>query len=512
MRESRRLDTSRSTPRPTRAFACVLTWALALVIALTVAPTTTANEAVGLPPGLELSKLDPAPAAEAKTPEDDADAPIVLVLPAEASDRGAIRLKARVEDAGGVAQVKAWVLDPHESDYRPVFMSAVKAPVYQALIQTEPGTDRPLTYYVEATDGVGNTTVSGSADSPFVVNLDQLPGLQDEATTRQRTLLAIVAVSGAFLLIGLAWFGLHAPVEMAERRFWLHVLAPASQAEGLELVRAVDNLCSRWHDYPDRGRIRITKEQAFYWMGVLKMTEASALRRERIRGCVDGQTDDTARIERTRQAESDLFWIHLLARILPLEGDEANAAMADLAGKPHAHPHDGIQNYDVRILRKRLDWARTTGPDEVVARWKEAHLPEAEFKKALEETDRTTRPSAEVDWKAGQTPAERELSSQSGATLMELLGAVALLGSIATVGGLYLRPAEAPLTSAGDVVEATFKQARARAVSTTSAVPRRSRTTARSTPRRSRRGSRRTSTCLRWTSSSCSSACTASPT
>ena len=63
---------------------------------------------------------------------------------------------------------------------------------------------------------------------------------------------------------------------------------------------------------------------------------------------------------------------------------------------------------------------------------------------------------------------EPEASGQSGMTLVEMLAVLAIFGILIGMGAVYLTPMEAPLKTGSEILETAFRQARARAIATTS--------------------------------------------
>jgi len=61
------------------------------------------------------------------------------------------------------------------------------------------------------------------------------------------------------------------------------------------------------------------------------------------------------------------------------------------------------------------------------------------------------------------------MRSSAGSSLIELLAVLAIVGIAVGAASLYLRPLEAPVQTAAAELEGFLKQARARALSTTSA-------------------------------------------
>ena len=59
--------------------------------------------------------------------------------------------------------------------------------------------------------------------------------------------------------------------------------------------------------------------------------------------------------------------------------------------------------------------------------------------------------------------------SQAGVTLIEMMAVLALAAILLGIGAVYLTPMAAPLKTGTEIVEAAFRQARGRAIATTTA-------------------------------------------
>lgn len=73
-----------------------------------------------------------------------------------------------------------------------------------------------------------------------------------------------------------------------------------------------------------------------------------------------------------------------------------------------------------------------------------------------------------ADSGSNQSGDGRRPSGQSGMTLVETLAVLAIFGILVGMGAVYLTPMEAPLKTGSEILETTFRQARASAIATTS--------------------------------------------
>ena len=55
-----------------------------------------------------------------------------------------------------------------------------------------------------------------------------------------------------------------------------------------------------------------------------------------------------------REVDDAVFWLHMLAPLFQLSPKESDGALRELASRPHAHPHDGVQTFTLSLLRARL--------------------------------------------------------------------------------------------------------------------------------------------------------------
>jgi hypothetical protein len=143
-----------------------------------------------------------------------------------------------------------------------------------------------------------------------------------------------------------------------------------------------------------------------------------------------------ARVRRRRRDEA--FWAALVAPLRDRAGPELSEALRDVASRTHVHPDRGAVKVERHELQARLDRLRQVE-------------------------------AARLDWAIETCAGADRHGSSAGSSMLELLAVLAIMGIGLGIGALYLRPIEAPLRSGGQLLEGMFKQARAKAIATTTA-------------------------------------------
>lgn len=323
----------------------------------------------------------------------DREPPVILVPPIPAArDTEPLQLTARVQDVSGVRSVSAWAKGEREESYHAFPMSPAGDDTFAAEIPVSPGRGEWVSYYVEATDRLGNgPRRSGDPTSPFIARLQPGPHGAPWPAIGTRPALPGASVLGVGLLT-LLWF-------LWKRR------RPAAAPP-----------------FHEAGRVA------------------------------------PAPAPQEQQDEQDRFWFGLLSPLLQLSPDEASAEIVRLARCAPRNPVNGQRMYDGGMLMQRLEWAR-----------------QADRRKSVRAAPRPLAPRSVVGATAGgPSNAERDATraggrSSAGMTMIEALVVLALFGIALGMAGLYLRPMEAPLRTGAELVDAFFRQVRARSMATTSA-------------------------------------------
>ena len=353
--------------------------------------------------------------------------PVVLVLPvAPVHGTDVLELRARVYDPSGVGTVRLHARGEHETRFREYPMvGSGTGDEYVAHVVDSPDRGENVQYFVEATDVRHNgPRRAGTARSPFVAKI--LPPAAAQEQARKSRALWSVAALISFTALFLAAYSYVLRCERAAPA--LETAGPASRSRKIA------------------KRVRPTVDRDRFWRKSERAPNGNR------RGAAPAKVCslDVAR----QRVEDEVFWLRLLRPVLPLPKTRAEAALRDLAARPHVHPHFGSREYDVKTLRERLEWARSFDPNGLVERWQATHSKPAA----------NVRPHAE----GAKVPRRTNFGKRAaGVSLIELLVVLALMSITLGIGALYLRPAAAPLESGAELVEALFKQTRAKAMSTT---------------------------------------------
>ncbi len=318
----------------------------------------------------------------AASPDDDTEAPVVLVLPHDPlADGAGVVLKARVSDPSGVGKVVVHVKADGDADYKTFAMEPTTGDEYVANLPARPRTGSRVSYFIEATDSHGNgPRQSGNPRSPFVARLSDVPVAPAKikgAKQRGIPLWPLATMPLPLLLLGMSLRN-----RRLEREFWVKTLEPISRRHGSERVEAMKLVCSRVHCHPAKGYIKLTQAEV-----VEKMTQLS-----------------------------------------------------DLLPKPSA----SSRRETVVAGAGRDRYGNRTGPLAAAA---DGH-PEPESSPVTENLDRETDRAA-------------------GMSMIELLVVIAMLGLLVLISGVYLRPMEQPVRSAGQMLEGLLTETRAKAIATT---------------------------------------------
>ena len=336
----------------------------------------------------------------------DRQAPIIVVLPAEATAADAdLRIAARIQDESGVAEATAWVKGVDDADYRPLRMSEASEGRWVAVVPPSPTRGERVTYYIEATDRRGQgPRRSGSLRAPFVAEIDSPAEAAAPAPARKRLRLAGVLLPGLAATIGGAvWWTRRRRSENGQEE-----IPPVAEVEGVPSIPA-ESLKALFAEGPPT-------------------------------------TDDPADAGR-REIEEQVFWMHLLAPALELEAREAEPVLRELALHPHVHPFEGPKIFDLATLRARLEHCREIDPWQVVSRWKELNAEQESLPPAVTLSQAT--------------------SSARGASLVEALIAMAVMGIALGLSAISFDTLERPVRRGSEMMLGEFRQARALAMATT---------------------------------------------
>jgi prepilin-type N-terminal cleavage/methylation domain-containing protein len=168
----------------------------------------------------------------------------------------------------------------------------------------------------------------------------------------------------------------------------------------------------------------------------------------------------SCRVLRRRRVEPELeFWHRIVAPLSDKGGAELVRHLERLSTSWFDHPTRGR----IRPTRGELvDWLRRLREAEPPSLARLRQSARAEAAAALPANAATTAPVV-ADKVCPVHPESR------GVTAVELLVVIAVLGLAAGASVLYFKPMEAPVRTAGELVEGLVKQTRARAMSTTTA-------------------------------------------
>lgn len=181
------------------------------------------------------------------------------------------------------------------------------------------------------------------------------------------------AVVGLTLLVAVRLLRRRGP-HRREYEFWYGILEPLLELAPEDFETRAAILVGRCHDHPAHGAIRISREQIDGW--AFRLRELPEPRRKRLRQRRREQ-ELIAREERKRRPDQrkelagEVFWLHMMAPLLELPKGQQPQALRELARRPHAHPALGVRKFDLRTLRRRLAWAASVDPAELIGRMKE---------------------------------------------------------------------------------------------------------------------------------------------
>ncbi len=357
-----------------------------------------------------LAGLDPTgTSGPARAVSMDDAPPDILVLPPEwQRSRDEFVIQVRVYDASGVGSVTAHVRHDPKGEYIEAPMRLVEDDRWELRVPASEAEAVQVAYYIEAFDSNGRgPSLSGTPTIPFVV---------DEPGKGSTGMLADGSGTNApALALGLFCFGV--------------VIV------GLLLKRSG----------PESVAVPVA-------------TTAPARR------LVQRKTPPRRRSNRDPlQIAEDIFWLCLMDPLTGMDDDAAEEALEELSEEPQIHPIDGLRMYEVRELRERFWWARLANMELLFDQWRSSPRQEADDNKIpLELLTQTDRRIAEFKTRGRARRA-------AGYSLIETLGVVAILGLLTTFTVVSLKPIEQPVAAMADVLQGTLRQARSKAMATTTA-------------------------------------------
>jgi prepilin-type N-terminal cleavage/methylation domain-containing protein len=416
---------------------------------------------------------------------------IFVVAPQPVAQDLPLELRVRVEDPNGVAAVHAFVKGENDRDFEKLVMERDATGEWVASVPAGPRRGLRISYFVEATDAVGNGPGrSGSPARPYLARtiVEQAPASAPVVSggARGRGLWLIAAMVAA--LAGV-WFVSRARRQRVEREFWREVLDPVLRLPPAQRAPGFEQLLGRAYRHPLRGHIHLDREEILRWMQEIKLAapptrrasravpvaaapdaaeesgalrDASGNRRARFAPSAQPQEntapasagakrpETTLRrresiAETLRELEEDIFWVRVLEPIRSMPEERIDEAIRALAARPLTHPHEGGRLYHPNVLHAHLDRVRDADVDGLERRMHSLGLELAAL------------------------GIEKPHGRSAGMTLVESLVVIAILGTGLAIGSAYLRPMEHPVERGAERLESLFRGARSRAVSTLSA-------------------------------------------
>jgi hypothetical protein len=361
--------------------------------------------------------------------------PALLKLAPEV-DAGGVRLRVEVVDPSGPGTVRVHVRAPGALDDTAIPMERVAGGTYEARVP-RPDVEEPwIVYWFEATDAAGNGPArNGSAASPFVERF----GAADPADSPRVAGLNLTLLLAPVVLLLVLLLVYRRRDRGRELEFWIELLGPVSGLGGRELGQALERLCERGHYHPIRGEVRVDVAGARRMLARLARTHAAELERERERVAAPRAAPAVAAPHGDRnRLDEDLFWFHVLSPLMDLTGPTLESELRALSTRSLPHPRLGRHYFDVPALRAQLGAVRRIDAEELLA-----------------------RAAASPDTTASAPPPPDEAR---GASLIELLVMLAILGLVLGAAFVSLMPVAGPVERAGEQIDGVLRQARARAM------------------------------------------------
>ncbi len=173
---------------------------------------------------------------------------------------------------------------------------------------------------------------------------------------------------------------------------------------------------------------------------------------------------------RNRRLERQ-FWVKLLEPISRRHGSERVEAMKLICSRVHCHPAKGYIKVTQAEVMEKMTQLSSLLPKPSASRRTETVVAGAGRDRYGNRTgplaaavDGHPEPPAPV---AETETTDVEKDRAAGMSMMELLVVIALLGLMLLIGGVYLKPMEQPVRSAGQMLEGLLSETRAKAIATT---------------------------------------------
>ncbi len=149
--------------------------------------------------------------------------------------------------------------------------------------------------------------------------------------------------------------------------------------------------------------------------------------------------------------------------LVSLADETAEEALEELSEEPQIHPVDGLRMYDVRELRERLWWARLANMELLFDQWKLSNDGEEDDSRIPVEL------LTQTDRRIAEFRTRNKVREAAGYSLIETLGVVAIMALLTMFTLVSLKPMEQPVEAMADVLQGTLRQARSKAMATTTA-------------------------------------------
>ena len=296
--------------------------------------------------------------------------PRILVLPLERAVRSDdLVLRVQVVGEAAVQNVTLWAMRDGDRVYRAFPMKRAEADRFEATLLYSPEDGAWHSYYVEGTSRSGPLFSNGSAESPFLVELDAAGSSGASDTGTNVWFVGLLLIPPLFLLVV---FFVQPRRKLRDRKFWLRIVAPLSNLKGKEFQDAVVELSLRQQFHPERGTMLLTADQIRHQAALLRQTHPQELEQawrthqQSSREASEASPNGEERCE-SRSPDEELFWFHLLGSLVDQSGQPLMRALIAITGKVHTHPIQGRRVFDVATLRRELQRVQQMDPSELVA-------------------------------------------------------------------------------------------------------------------------------------------------